>query len=45
MLGYLHALGAVLWYDLPKLRELVIIDPQARTREGSVMAPGSVGVL
>jgi hypothetical protein len=28
MLGYLHALGAVLWYDLPKLRELVIIDSE-----------------
>ena len=31
MLSYLHALGAVCWFDLPRLaglRELVILDPQ-----------------
>ena len=35
MLSYLHALGAVCWFDLPRLaglRELVILDPQACTR-------------
>jgi hypothetical protein len=28
MLSFLHALGAVLWFDLPRLRELVVIDTQ-----------------
>ena len=28
LLGYLHALNAVLWYDTPELRDLVILDPQ-----------------
>ena len=28
MLGYMHSLGTVLWFDLPRLRELVVIDPQ-----------------
>ena len=28
MLAYFHSLGAVCWYDLPGLRELIVLDPQ-----------------
>ena len=28
MLSFFHSLNAVLWYDTPSLRDLVILDPQ-----------------
>lgn len=28
MLGFFHSLNAILWYDVPSLRELVILDPK-----------------
>ena len=28
MLAHLHALGAIMWFDVPGLRELVVIEPQ-----------------
>ena len=33
MLAFLHSIGAVCWFDLPALRDLVILDPQVRRRE------------
>ena len=30
LLAFLSSLNAVLWYDTPTLRDLVILDPQAR---------------
>ena len=30
LLAFLSSLNAVLWYDTPALRDLVILDPQAR---------------
>ena len=28
MLRHFHSIGAVCWFDLPNLRDLVILDPQ-----------------
>jgi hypothetical protein len=33
LLSFFHSLNAVLWYDTPTLRELVILEPQAVGRQ------------
>lgn len=39
MLSFFHSLNAVLWYDQPGLRDLVVLDPQARASAATAPRP------